>query len=149
MEISGKRPDLGGGPFGRPMAMDLWRSTLTQIPTHFGRIVFLASLRDPATGTYSHPYLSQVVGVEDADRTLNHSHQQVFQQWLGFSLMQQKNDLDEFLSSDTLPRQAFAYHKIVPPKARDVERQLYLTDLETLLELLRYEHAGAFAAPEA
>jgi hypothetical protein len=30
-----------------------------------------------------------------------------------------------------------------------VERQLYLTDLETLLELLRFEHGGAYSVPEA
>ena len=120
-----------------------------QIPTLFGRLVFLASLRDPTSGHYYHQGLAQSVGAEDADRSLCSSHYQVFQEWLGFSLAEQKNDLDEYLSCGGAPRYALPYRKLVPSTARDVERQLYLADLETLLELLKYERGGAFAIPEA
>ena len=133
----------------RTPVTEMWRKTLLQIPTHFGRLVFLASLRDPATGHYYHQGLAQSVGTEEADRSLCNSHHQVFQQWLGFSLAEQKADLDEYLSFGTAPRYALPYRKLVPPTARDVERQLYLTDLETLLELLKFEHGGAFSIPEA
>jgi hypothetical protein len=133
----------------RAPGAELWRRTLLQIPTLFGRLVFLASLRDPATGHYYHQGLAQSLGAEDADRSLCNSHHQVFQQWLGFSLSEQKADLDEYLSFGTAPRYALPYRKLVPPTARDVERQLYLTDLDTLLELLRFEHGGAFSIPEA
>ncbi len=128
---------------------EVWRSTLLQIPTLFGRLVYLASLRDPATGHYYHPGLAQSLGAEDADRRLCNSHHQVFQQWLGFSLEEQKNDLDEYLRFGSAPRYALPYRKLVPATAREVERQLYLTDLETLLELLKFERGGAFAIPEA
>jgi len=128
---------------------ELWRKTLLQIPTLFGRLVFLASLRDPATGHYYHQGLAQSVGAEEADRNLCSSHHQVFQQWLGFSLAEQKADLDEYLSYGGAPRYALPYRKLVPSTAREVERQLYLTDLETLLELLKFEHGGAFSIPEA
>ena len=128
---------------------ELWRRTLLQIPTLFGRLVFLASLRDPTTGHYYHQGLAQSVGLEDADRSLCSSHHQVFQQWLGLSLPEQKSDLDEYLSVSTAPRYALPYRKLVPPTAREVERQLYMADLETLLELLRFEHGGAFSIPEA
>jgi len=43
--------------------------------------------------------------------------------------------LSEFLGG---PRFALAYRNLAPPTAREVERQLYITDLETLLELLRF-----------
>jgi hypothetical protein len=122
---------------------------LAGIPTVFGRMAYLASLRDPATGRYSHSSLIHMLGEEEADRTLSHSHRQVFSQWLGFSLAHQKADLDEYLSTAGGPADASAYRQLIPGAVRDVERLLYLTDLETLMELLRFEHGGAFAIPEA
>jgi hypothetical protein len=128
---------------------ELWRKTLQQIPTVFGRLVFLASLRDPATGHYYHREMAQLIGAEDTDRSLCSSHHQVFQQWLGFSLADQRADLDDYLKPGDAPRYALPYRKLVPSTARDVERQLYLADLETLLELLKFEQGGAFSIPEA
>jgi len=120
----------------RAPGAQLWRQTLSQIPTLFGRLVFLASLRNPATGRYCHEPLARLLGDQDTDRTLCNSHHQVFSQWLGFSLVEQKSDLDEYLQT---PLRALDYRDLVPPTARDVERQLYLTDLETLQELLNFE----------
>jgi len=133
----------------RAPAALIWRKTLSQIPTVFGRLVYLASLRDAGTGRYSHEGLVRLLGREDADRTLCHSHHQVFSQWLGFSLAEQKSDLDEYLQVAGSPRYAVHYRNLVPATARDVERQLYLTDLETLLELLKFEHGGAVSIPGA
>jgi hypothetical protein len=109
------------------------------VPTVFGRLVYLASLRDPATNRYYHASLTPLLGPEDADRTLCDSHHQVFSKWIGFSLAEQKADLDEY-TGRVVDRKhlLLQYRNLVPPTARDVERQLYLTDLETLMELLRY-----------
>jgi hypothetical protein len=131
-----------------PAAM-LWRKTLSQVPTVFGRLAFLSSLRNAATGRYSHDELLRILGPEATDRTLCNSHHQVFSEWLKFSLSEQKADLDDYLSTGGRSRAAFHYRHFVPPTARDVERQLYLTDLETLLELLKYEHGDAFSIPGA
>ncbi len=138
------KPELTGGP-----AADLWRKTLSRVPTHFGRLVFLASLRDALTGRYAHPPLLEIVGREITDRTLCHSHHQVFAEWLNFTLAEQKTDLDDYLTSSQAPLEMLPYRDLAPSTAHQVERQLYLTDLETLLELLRYEHGGAFSLPEA
>lgn len=133
----------------RTPATTLWRRTLSQVPTVFGRLVFLSSLRDPTTGRYGHADLLRVLGPEETDRALCNSHHQVFSEWLRFSLPEQKADLDDYLSAAGGSRHAFDYRHLVPPTARDVERELYLTDLETLLELLKYEHGGAFSIPGA
>ena len=133
----------------RSPAAIVWRNTLSQVPTVFGRLAFLASLRDPVSGRYSHESLVRPLGPEAADRALCNSHHQVFAEWLGFSLAEQKSDLDDYLRNATASRSAVDYHHLVPPTARDVERQLYVTDLETLLELLKYEHGDAFAIPGA
>ncbi|MCU1237225.1 MAG: hypothetical protein JWP63_5192 [Candidatus Solibacter sp.] len=137
-------PELKGGP-----AADLWRKTLSRIPTHFGRLVFMASLRDSLTGKYAHPALLEIVGREITDRTLCHGHHHVFAEWLNFTLSEQKADLDDYLTSSQAPLETLPYRELPPSTAHQVERQLYLTDLETLLELLRYEHGGAFSLPEA
>jgi hypothetical protein len=125
----------------------LWRKTLYQVPTVFGRLALLASLRNTATGRYSHEELLRVLGPEETDRALCNSHHQIFSEWLKFSLAEQKADLDDYLIMAGGVRYAVDYRHLIPPTARDVERQLYLTDLETLLELLKYEHGDAFSFP--
>ena len=89
------------------------------------------------------------MGPDITDRTLCHSHHEIFTVWLGFTLAQQKADLAEYLMASHGPLDLVAYRDIAPATAHQVERQLYLTDLETLLELLRFEHGGAYSVPEA
>ena len=89
------------------------------------------------------------MGREITDRTLCHSHHEIFSLWLGFTLAQQKADLDEYLMASKAPLDLAAYRDIVPATAHQVERQLYLADLETLQDLLRFAHGGAYSAPEA
>ncbi|MEO8369526.1 MAG: hypothetical protein ABI806_10015 [Candidatus Solibacter sp.] len=131
------KPEPAAGP-----AAEVWRKTLQRIPTHFGRLVFLASLRDLA-GSYAHPPLSQIVGRDITDRTLRHSHHEIFSQWLSFSLSRQKADLDEYLHASDPLLDFAVYRELMPGSAHQVESLLYLTDLETLLELLRFERAAA------
>lgn len=112
-----------------------------RVPTVFGRLAYLASLRNPATGQYAHPVLSPALGNEEADKTLRKSHYQVFSQWLTFGLAEQKADFSEFLTTRDARSQAARFRDLPPPAARDVERQLFVTDLETVLGLLKL--AGA------
>ena len=119
-------------------------------------MVFLASLRDPTSGSYHEDSLTALLGPEDADRTIRHSHYQVFSQWLGFNLAEQMSDIVEFLRGKRAGHgraenwhSLLPYRQLMPAWAREVERQLYLADLETLLELLRAEQRGAFAVPKA
>ena len=122
------------------VGVELCRRTLNQIPTVFGRLVYLASLRDESQGRYVHDALARIVGSDEADRTLCHSHQQVFSQWIASSLADQKRDLDQYVSEIGGRLQSLWGHRnVVPPMARDVERQLYLADFETLLDLLRLD----------
>ncbi len=126
--------------------MELWRrKTLEEIPSLFGRLVYLASLRDGGTNHYVHASLTPLLGPEGADRMLCHSHHQVFSEWIGFSLAQQKADLDEYVRIAGDRKHVLRqYRNLVPPRAREVERQLYLTDLETLFELMRYASDGEY-----
>jgi hypothetical protein len=145
------------GSLERGATPDLWRNTLSQIPSVFGRLVYLCSLRDQNTGAYQHYGLAQVFGDAEADRVLRDSHEKAFGEWLCFTLEQQKADLDLYLSGlegnrrtilETWVRLA-PYRNLLPSSAREVERQLYLGDLETILELLKGEYGVASPDPDA
>jgi hypothetical protein len=132
-----------------PLGTEIWRKQLLQIPTLLGRLVYLASLRDRNTGQYEHPELSDVLGRESADQVLRHSHLQVFSQWIGWSLEEKKADLDEYLREGVEQQLIRDYPSLIPAGARDMERQLYLSDLETLLALVRFERDAATAGPRS
>jgi hypothetical protein len=124
---------------------DVWRHTLSQIPSVFGRLVYLAGLRNPNSGRYDHHGLALVFGADEANRALKKSHKQVFAEWLSFNLEQQMADLNLYLSD--LPEekktvlQAWSllkpYKNLLPSSAKPVDRRLYLSELQTMLELLR------------
>jgi hypothetical protein len=97
-----------------------WRDTLQAIPTAFGRLVYLRSLSDCS------------------DLPIGHTAFQVFSYWLRLGLSEQVRDLRAYLADNGgNPPSNFA--RLIPPAARDVERQLFLTDMETLVGLLRVE----------
>jgi len=124
------------------------RKIVAQIPTRFGRLAFLCSLRDTRTGRYSHPALIESFDREAADRTLSHCHHQVFVEWLRMNLADQKADLDDYLRISGIDASALPYRDMAPANAHEVERQLYLTDLEVILQLISFETA-AIASPDA
>ena len=141
----------------RGATADLWRNTLSQIPTLFGRLYYLASLKDPNSGSYEHYGLAQVFGAKEADRTLRQNHMQAFAAWLNLNLEQQKADLEDYLSGLEENIDAILanwirlapYRSLIPARAREVERQLYLNDFEIVLELLKFDHDVASPDPTA
>ncbi len=142
---------------GDSEAAELWRHTLTQIPSVFGRLVYLSSLRNANSDTYEHQGFALMFGPEEADRTLRQSHGAAFAEWLSYTLEQQKADLDLYLSALGSDKKVVVeawlrltpYRHLIPGSARQAERQLYLSDLETLLKLLKNEHAAVGPDPDA
>ena len=141
----------------RSAASDLWRNTLSQIPSVFGRLVYLASLRNTNTGRYEHHGLALVCGEEDANRALKKSHSQVFREWLTFNLEQQQADLDLYLSGLYEDRRTVLttwlelapYRNLMPVTLRGVEKRLYTADFKALLELMGNAHGAAAPDPDA
>ena len=124
---------------------DVWSRTLAKIPSAFGKIVYLASLRNENTGKYQHFGLSQIYSDEDADIVLRESHEELFREWLTYSLEPQKIDLEEYLGGLDDDRATVLdtwwtlapYRRLIPARATEAERELYISDLELILELLR------------
>ena len=136
------------GPPNRKRAIqDVWARTLSQIPTALGRIAYLASLRDPNTGRYEHFGLAQLYSAEESDQALRESHGQAFAEWLNFSLADQKDDLENYLASLGKDRGTVleawtklqSYRNLLPVDASAAESELFVTDLELILRLLRGE----------
>jgi hypothetical protein len=133
------------GVLERSAMADLWKNTLSQIPTVYGRLSYLASLRDPNSGIYRHHGLAAMFGREESSRALRQSHQQAFAEWLKLSIKQKKLDLTEYFAGlDDSVRvivdhllTSQIYRAQIPAYARRMERELYCTDLEVLLETIR------------
>ncbi|MGA3075144.1 MAG: hypothetical protein ABSG56_15755 [Bryobacteraceae bacterium] len=139
---------------GQEPAGDLWRHTLARIPSLFGRVLYLASLRNQTSGVYEHAGLAQMVGEEEAAETLRRSHARVFQDWLCLNLEQQKVDLREYLAETPNPAAMLAgwaattpYKGWAPSTAQDFEQRLFAGDLETLLALLKREFGAVSPDP--
>jgi hypothetical protein len=133
-----------------------WRRTLGAINTLLGRLAYLASLRNANTGAYEHFGLAERVGAGEVDRLIRRSHQEIFQQWLCFSLERQKEELEAYFSELSGDRREILsnwvhlgpYAAWVPAESRDVERKLFFTDLEMVLELIRDESGVASRDPD-
>ena len=82
----------------------LWIRTLTQIPSLFGRLVYLSALRDVNTDQYQHHGLATVFSKDEAHDALRESHERTFAEWLTFTLEEQKADLDLYLSALDTPK---------------------------------------------
>jgi hypothetical protein len=136
---------------------DLWNRTLAQVPTTFGRIAYLASLRDANTGRYQHFGLAQIYSTEEAAGALLASHIDTFGEWLNYPLAKQKSDLEEYLGALDEDRARVLetwlalspYRNLIPAEATEAQRELFISDLELILELLRSEISPSGPSPGA
>lgn len=133
------------GAFEHSAAGDLWKNTLSRIPTVYGRLAYLASLRDQNSGLYRHHGLAAVFGREESAKALRESHETVFLEWMALPMSLKKQNLMEHFAAveDPLPvvldhlLQSRVYRTQVPAKARKMERDLFSSDLDALLEILK------------
>jgi len=124
---------------------DIWNRTLDQIATQFGKLAYLAGLRNENSGRYQHFGVAQIYGEDEANQVLRSSHERVFAEWLTYSLERQRADLEAYLAeleddSRTVLQTwgtLAPYEKLPPEAAGDAERMLFRTDIEIILELMR------------
>jgi hypothetical protein len=134
---------------------DSWRKTLAGIETPLGRLAYLASLRNANNGSYEHFGLAERIGASETDSLIRRSHLEAFQEWLCFGLKRQKEELEAYFAGLEGERAEILtnwlglspYAAWVPAESRDVERRLFYTDLEMVLELIRSESGVASRDP--
>jgi hypothetical protein len=129
----------------RSATADLFKNTLARIPTVFGRLAYLASLRDSNSGVYRHHGLASIFGRDESRRALSQSHQAVFQEWLNLPLAKKRVDLSAYFENleDPLPvvldhwTRIPTYRGYIPASARESERALFGAEFDVLLETLK------------
>ena len=129
---------------------DVWERTLAQISSTFGKIAYLTSLRNENSGRYQHFGLAQIYSEDEADLVLRQSHEEVFREWLNYLLEPQVRDVEKYLDSIEDERETVLetwltlepYRRLLPAAASEAERDLYVTDLQLVLDLLRNEFAS-------
>lgn len=145
MDLESRTSPVSNRSMERGALSDLWRNTLLQIPTLYGRLSYLASLLDADSGRYRHHGLADVFGRNESHAALRDSHMEVFREWINLSLRDRHADLKQYLIS--LPerservirnwRRSRVYRNSVPVAAGAMERELFHADIEALLRLLQ------------
>ena len=144
---SGEVADSGDGKkriLGALNVSDFVDLAISTIPSSFGKLTFLAGLRDESTGRYTDPLAALLYG-NQLDAVLERRHREFFLVWLGLDLVTQTTQVAQYLAVDdevktTLVKQWIKerrYEKLAPPAAREVERKLFVSDLITILLLLQ------------
>lgn len=143
------------GVLERSAASDLWKHTLSKIPTLYGRLSYLASLRDANSGSYRHHGLTALFGREESAKALRESHEQAFTEWLSLFLADKSHDLTSYLASLEEDRVLVAGHWLrsriyrtqAPSSAHEMERALFCSDMEALLESIRNAPGASEPSP--
>ena len=132
--------------------------TLTYIPSSYGKLVYLAGLRNLDTGRYEHFGYTQFPNTADANRELRRSHESIFQEWVNYSLEQKKTDLDLYISTiEQVNRTELIeawlrltpYKNLVPAAIQGPERQKHISDFEAILGLLKNVYGVSSPDPTA
>jgi hypothetical protein len=135
----------------RAVVRDFTLNTLAAIPNLFGRLTYIASLRDLSSGKYEHAGLTALYPQQAVQEALEYCHMEIFQKILETPLSIQEGDLRECLESMPKPlgetvihwRQLETYRILVPEAAPDYLRELFFSNLRAILEILHAQNSTA------
>lgn len=129
---------------------DFWNERIVQIPTIFGTLALIASLRDTATGEYYEEESARQFGEAETARVLARLHAHAFRDWLSLPLDRQHSDLGRYLASHDISavrlqfEQQVWIERLTPAGDRAEEALLFGHDLRTVLGALCHgEEVGA------
>jgi hypothetical protein len=125
-------------------ATEFWARDLSHIPTSYGRLVYLAGLRNPDTGQYEY-YGSDPGRRVLASRVLKRLHEEIFKEWVSYALEWKKADIEIYIAGiDQVDKtdlidawlRLTPYKNLVPASIQGPERQKHMSDFEAILGLL-------------
>ena len=128
----------------RRVIEDFALRTLHSISGDVARLLYVASLRDLATGRYRHEGLTAIHSESAVDQSLRLCHEELFERLLESSLEQQEADLRGCLAGFDVPlaevaarwREHEFYRFLIPSGAPVYLRELFCSNFTTLLRLL-------------
>jgi hypothetical protein len=136
----------------------LWIRDLTLIESSYGRLVYIAGLRNPDTGRYEHYGFTNSPGNLVASRTLKRVHETVFRDWVTFNLERKKADIELYIAglgevdrSELIDAwlRLTPYKNLVPASIQGPERQKHISDFEAILGLMKNVYGVASPDPNA
>ncbi len=136
---------LGARIIARDLQEDLWLRDLPQIASSYGRLVYLAGLRNPDTGRYEYYGSTGNSSSTDTNRVLKRHHEAIFREWVSYPLERKKADIEMYISSiDQVDKAELIdawlrltpYKNLVPASIQGPERQKHISDFEAILGLL-------------
>jgi len=138
----------------RRIVQDFTVTTLAAIPSLYGRLAYLASLRDLSSGRYHHEGLAALYPEEAIQEALELCHEQVFERVLETALERQEDDLKACLvAAESGLRPAIehwqrmeTYRVLLPENSPDYLRDLFCSNLRALLEILQKEYSTSHSA---
>ena len=141
----------------RRVVEDFTARTLAAIPSEFGKLLYVTSLCDLSSGRYLHEGLVARFPPEAVQQALGFCHQELFLRLLEMPLEQQEWDLRSCMAAmegdyQTMLRrwrETEFYRSLIPADSPVYLRELFLSNVRTLLDLLLEEQAklGPGASP--
>jgi len=135
----------------RKIVEDFTVNTLAGIPGDFARLIYIASLRDLSSGRYEHQGLTALYPEEAMQQTLQLCHGQIFERILETPLAEQLEDLERCLGAmegglaeaASHWRRLESYRFLLPEEVPDYLRELFVSNLRTILEILHEQCKAA------
>src|ERR1700761_8172621 len=136
---------------------DLWARELSLIPTYYGRMVFLAGLRNPDTGRYDYYGCPEHTSAISVSQGLKRIHEEIFREWVSNTLERKMADIELYINGlDIDPADLVdawlrltPYKNLVPGSIQGPDRQKHISDLEAILGLLKNVYGVASPDPNA
>jgi len=130
---------------------------LSLIKSSYGRLVYLAGLRNPDNGRYEH-YGSEMALPSAVNKELGRLHEKIFREWVTFTLERKKADIELYIAGiqSVDPAELIdawlrltPYINLVPATIQGPERQKHISDFEVILGLLKNVYGVASPDPDA
>jgi len=118
---------------------------LSRIPSIFGKLALVASLRDEHTGRYGDPLAVLLYGRRQTEDCLKRKHAEIFFAWLRLALAAQTLDLTKCLTCWKGDQNPFTTswfderlpEKLIPGPASETEHALFMGNLRAAFESLK------------
>jgi hypothetical protein len=128
---------------------DFTSRTLAVIPSEFGRLYYVSSLKDSANGRYQHDGLMELYSVDSVQVALEDCHEELFSRILETPLPEQERDLrkcldtagDKFWTVVDAWRKDKSFQTMCPEGLPSYLNDLFCSNLAALLDIFSSQRA--------